>query len=295
MTYADWLKSAVETLTKCGVGQSAKLDAYLLLEKVTGKTRAQLIAFDDEFLTDTQLSALTALFNRRCQGEPMAYILGEKAFWSLNLDVDSSTLIPRPDTEVLVERALDLARAAIAQLNPPHFAILDLGTGTGAIALALACELQPYCQQHDCHLRVVGVDKIESAVALAKRNQQRNGIFCVEFVQSDWFHALLGQHFDLIVSNPPYIDAADPHLEQGDVRFEPRSALVAQKCGLGDIEQIIRQSPAHLNDGGYLLLEHGWQQGEAVRSQFLQQHWQHIQTIFDYAGLERVTLAGKPT
>ncbi|MBV7387935.1 peptide chain release factor N(5)-glutamine methyltransferase [Pasteurellaceae bacterium TAE3-ERU1] len=295
MTYADWVKSAVAKLTECDVAQSARLDAYLLLERVTNRTRAQLMAFDDTQLSTSQLSELTALLTRRMQGEPMAYILGEKAFWSLNLNVDPSTLSPRPDTEVLVERALELARVAIAQLNPPHFAILDLGTGTGAIALALAYELKEYCQQHSCQLRVVGVDKIESAVTLAKRNQQRNGIAGVEFLQSDWFAALSGQRFDLIVSNPPYIDETDAHLQQGDVRFEPRSALVAAKCGLADIEQIINQAKAHLNPGGYLLIEHGWQQGEAVRACFGAQHWADIHTIEDYAGRERVTLAGLNT
>ena len=230
---------------------------------------------------------MTALLDRRLKGEPIAYILGEKEFWSLPLNVSEGTLIPRPDTEILVEKALQIALEKLKE-NPPHFRILDLGTGTGAIALALASELSPICQKKNIQLDVIGVDLMPEVVKLAQSNAEKNQLK-VQFLQSRWFENVEGQ-FDIIVSNPPYIDETDEHLSQGDVRFEPRSALVAGENGLADLRHLINNAPVHLKDNGYLLLEHGWKQGEEVRSIFWQNHWQGVATIRDYGDNERVTL-----
>jgi release factor glutamine methyltransferase len=272
MDIRHWLKHAVATLSG---GDSPKRDAEILLAFVTGKSRSWLVAFDDASLDDVQLQQLATLLARRAQGEPIAHLVGEREFWSLPLRVSDATLIPRPDTEVLVEQAL-------AHLPVTAATILDLGTGTGAIALALASE-RPDCQ-------VTGCDRVEAAVALAQDNAQRLHITNVQFFLSHWFAALPSQRFDLIASNPPYIDAADHHLQQGDVRFEPLSALVAEEAGLADLREIITTAPAWLLPGGWLLLEHGWQQGEAVRTLMTQQGYQQVNTVDDYGGNPRVTL-----
>ena len=230
---------------------------------------------------------LTALLDRRLSCEPIAYILGEKEFWSLPLNVSKGTLIPRPDTEILVEKALQIALEKL-QKNPPHLRILDLGTGTGAIALALASELSSICQKRQISLEIIGVDLMPDVVALAQFNAERNKLN-VKFLQSRWFENITGK-FDLIVSNPPYIDAQDEHLRQGDVRFEPLSALVANDTGYADLRHIIELAPSYLNSNGVLLLEHGWQQGEKVRSIFQENHWEMVETVRDYGDNERVTL-----
>jgi len=205
----------------------------------------------------------------------------------LPLNVSEGTLIPRPDTEILVEKALQIALEKLEE-NSPHFRILDLGTGTGAIALALASELSPICQKKAIQLDVIGVDLMPEVVKLAQSNAEKNQLK-VQFFQSRWFEHVEGQ-FDLIVSNPPYIDETDEHLSQGDVFFEPRSALVAGENGLADLRHLIEYASVHLKDNGYLLLEHGWKQGEEVRSIFWQNHWQGVATIRDYGDNERVTL-----
>lgn len=195
------------------------------------------------------------------------------------LFVSPATLIPRPDTECLVEQAL-------ARLPTTPCRILDLGTGTGAIALALASE-RPDCE-------VTAVDRMPDAVALAQRNAAHLAINNVHILQSDWFSALPGQQFAMIVSNPPYIDEQDPHLAQGDVRFEPLSALVAGDCGMADIVHIIEQSRTRLEAGGFLLIEHGWQQGAVVRDAFNRAGYQAVETCRDYGDNERLTLGCKP-
>ena len=196
-------------------------------------------------------------------------------------------MIPRPDTEILVEKALQIALEKLEE-NPPHFCILDLGTGTGAIALALASELAPICQKRHIPLEIIGVDLMPDVVALARSNAERNQLN-VQFLQSRWFDNITGK-FDLIVSNPPYIDVQDEHLHQGDVRFEPLSALVANDAGYADLRHIIESAPNYLNFNGTLLLEHGWQQGEKVRSIFQENHWEMVETVRDYGDNERVTL-----
>ncbi|WP_118808503.1 peptide chain release factor N(5)-glutamine methyltransferase [Haemophilus haemolyticus] len=287
MTYNEWLLKAIEVLNQINPTENGKVDALVLLQHATGKSRTQILAFDDAEIDEKVRLKLTALLDRRLKGEPIAYILGEKEFWSLPLNVSKGTLIPRPDTEILVEKALQIALEKL-QENPPHFRILDLGTGTGAIALALASELSSICQKQQISLELIGVDLMPDVVALAQSNAERNKLN-VKFLQSRWFENITGQ-FDLIVSNPPYIDGQDEHLHQGDVRFEPLSALVANDAGYADLRHIIELSPSYLNSNGALLLEHGWQQGEKVRSIFQENHWEMVETVRDYGDNERVTL-----
>ena len=287
MTYQQWLADAVQALNQINPTENSKVDALVLLQHATGKSRTQILAFDETEIDEKVRLKLTALLDRRLRGEPIAYILGEKEFWSLPLNVSEGTLIPRPDTEILVEKALQIALEKLEE-NPSHFRILDLGTGTGAIALALASELSLICQKKAIQLDVIGVDLMPEVVKLAQSNAEKNQLD-VQFLQSRWFEHVEGQ-FDIIVSNPPYIDETDEHLSQGDVRFEPRSALVAGENGLADLRHLIECAPVHLKDNGYLLLEHGWKQGEEVRSIFWQNHWQGVATIRDYGDNERVTL-----
>ncbi|CAI1551667.1 Release factor glutamine methyltransferase [Serratia quinivorans] len=276
MDYQSWLKAAAARLTQ---SDSARRDAEILLGFVTGRARTFLMAFGETLLTQQQQEQLERLLVRRERGEPVAYLIGEREFWSLPLSVSPATLIPRPDTECLVELALE--RLPSSSCN-----ILDLGTGTGAIALALASERQ------DC--RVTGVDLQPEAVALAQHNAQKLAIGNAQFLQGSWFAPLAGQTFALIASNPPYIDAADPHLAQGDVRFEPSSALVAQQHGLADLSAIVQQAPQYLLPQGWLLLEHGWQQGESVRALLQAAGFISIATRRDYGDNDRVTFGQWP-
>ena len=287
MNYKEWLAQAIADLAQKNPTENSKIDALVLLQYATGKSRTQILAFDDTEIDEKVRLKLTALLDRRLKGEPIAYILGEKEFWSLPLNVSKGTLIPRPDTEILVEKALQIALDKL-QENPPHFRILDLGTGTGAIALALASELSSICQKQQISLEIIGVDLVPDVVALAQSNAERNKLN-VQFLQSSWLENITGQ-FDLIVSNPPYIDERDAHLRQGDVRFEPLSALVANDEGYADLRHIIESAPNYLNSNGALLLEHGWQQGEKVRSIFQENHWEMVETVRDYGDNERVTL-----
>ncbi|WP_118800376.1 peptide chain release factor N(5)-glutamine methyltransferase [Haemophilus haemolyticus] len=287
MNYKEWLAQAIADLAQKNPTENSKIDALVLLQHATGKSRTQILAFDDTEIDEKVRLNLTALLDRRLKGEPIAYILGEKEFWSLTLNVSEGTLIPRPDTEILVEKALQIALEKLEK-NPQHFRILDLGTGTGAIALALASELSPICQKRQISLEIIGVDLMPDVVELAQSNAERNKLN-VQFLQSRWFENITGQ-FDLIVSNPPYIDAQDEHLRQGDVRFEPLSALVANDAGYADLRHIIELAPSYLNSNGALLLEHGWQQGEKVRSIFQENHWEMVETVRDYGDNERVTL-----
>ncbi|KMK51028.1 SAM-dependent methyltransferase [[Actinobacillus] muris] len=283
--YAQWLTFAEQTLRENAEQDpflNPKLEANLLLQAVTKRSKSAIFAFSETQLTEPELIALAKLLARRARGEPLAYILGEKEFWSLPLKVSHATLIPRPDTERLVEVALEWANKRLE--TQENVQILDLGTGTGAIALALAAELGQRAM-------IVGVDKLAEVVALAEENRLRLGFDNVRFLQSDWFVQLNGQVFDLIVSNPPYIDAADEHLKQGDVRFEPLSALVAEQNGLADLQKIICNAPLYLTPNGALMLEHGWQQAAAVQAIFQQNQWLNIKTVQDYGRQDRVTTA----
>tara|TARA_B100000700_G_scaffold33244_1_gene31915 strand:- start:1966 stop:2811 length:846 start_codon:yes stop_codon:yes gene_type:complete len=256
--------------------ESPRLDAQVLLLHVLRKPRSYLFAWGDKALEERQLREFEKLLSQRLQGVPVAHLTGTREFWSLPLAVNSSTLIPRPDTETLVEQALALDLPENAQ-------VLDLGTGTGAIALALASERQQW--------QVQGVDASADAVTLAMHNQQSLGIANVRIYQSDWFSAIAAQRFDLIVSNPPYIDECDPHLSVGDVRYEPLSALVAKDNGLADIDHIIAQARAYLHPGATLMLEHGFEQGQAVRQLLTNYGYVNARTVVDLGQNERITLA----
>lgn len=274
LTVAQAIAWATQTLRN--TSDSPKLDAEVLLLHVLDKPKSYLFAWPEADLTDVQLSAFEKLIAERETGHPVAHLVGVREFWSLELEVNNSTLIPRPDTETLVEKALDLDL-------PTNAKMLDLGTGTGAIALSLASE-QPNWQ-------ITAVDYSEQAVALAKRNQQKLALNNVTVMQSDWFSAVPNQQFDLIVSNPPYIDELDEHLSQGDVRFEPKSALVAPDNGMADIKLIIEQARLYLAPNGYLLIEHGYQQALLLQEFFAQMAYSNILTIKDMAGCDRVTMA----
>ncbi len=255
-------------------GDSPLRDAEILLGHCLGKSRTWLYTWPDNEISEACAEQFRSLVQRRAQGEPVAYLTGYREFWSLELAVAPSTLIPRPETETLVEWSLDLALSDRAD-------VLDLGTGTGAIALALASERPTW--------GVTGVDRSEAAVVLAVENMQRCKLGNVSMVLSDWFAALAGQRFDLLVSNPPYIDAGDEHLTQGDLRFEPKTALVAGECGLADIAHIVAEAPRYLHPGGWLLLEHGYAQGAQVRALLQQRGYAGVTTRRDLAGQERVS------
>ncbi|HHA1403402.1 TPA: peptide chain release factor N(5)-glutamine methyltransferase [Enterobacter ludwigii] len=272
MEFQHWLRQAASELS---ASESPKRDAEILLEFVTGKARTYLLAFGETQLSAEQEAQLATLLARRKSGEPVAHLVGEREFWSLPLYVSPATLIPRPDTECLVEQALSRLPAQACR-------ILDLGTGTGAIALALASE-RPDCE-------VTAVDVMPDAVALAQRNVARLGFPNVTVLQSSWFSVLDNRTFGMIVSNPPYIDEHDPHLTQGDVRFEPLTALVAANEGLADIVHIVTTSRQHLLPGGWLLVEHGWTQGDAVRDVFIAAGYRAVETCRDYGGNDRLTL-----
>lgn len=261
-------------INKLSDSDTARLDAEVLLCHVLDVTRSYLYSWSDRVLSVSQYSQFQALLERRVKGVPIAYIVGNKEFWSLNLQVSENTLIPRPETELLVE--LVLARLDVDS----QAKVIDLGTGSGAIALAIAKE------RVNCN--VIATDKSTTALAIAKQNAKNLGLDRVEFVESDWLMNL--GIADVIVSNPPYIAASDPHLTQGDVQYEPRTALIAANDGLADIRTIISQAPKHLTNGGCLLLEHGYDQAPSVRSLLKQYGFKQIETYKDLAGWDRVTL-----
>ncbi|MBA6420481.1 peptide chain release factor N(5)-glutamine methyltransferase [Pseudomonas sp. 5Ae-yellow] len=254
--------------------ESPVLDAELLLCHVLGKGRSYLRTWPEAQPSAEQVERFLVLLARRRTGEPVAYLLGERGFWSLDLQVSPATLIPRADTERLVELGLELGPTGVAQ-------VLDLGTGTGAIALALAAERGDW--------QLTGSDRVPDAVALAQSNAERLQLSNTRFLLSNWFSALQGQCFDLILSNPPYIAADDPHLAQGDVRFEPRSALVSGADGLDDIRLLVAAAPDHLKQGGWFLLEHGWQQSAAVQALLVERGFVDVDSWTDLAGHPRVT------
>lgn len=260
-------------------GDEARRDAEVLLASVLGCGRSHLYAHAEQTLTASQSAKFRALIERRAAGEPVAYLLGTREFWSMELAVSDGTLIPRPDTELLVERAL-LCIPKDAALR-----IADLGTGSGAIALAIARE-RPRCH-------VIATDISEAALGVARGNAARLGIDSVEFRCGDWCTALAGTRCAVIISNPPYIPAADPHLTEGDVRFEPRAALTPGPDGLEAIRRIAAQAHAHLYSGGWLLLEHGYDQSPAVTELLNDQGYREIATHNDLAGHNRVTQGRK--
>ena len=262
------------------MSDSAKLDAELLLCFVINKNRSYLLTWPEKLIEPILISQYVELLNRRFQGEPIAYILGQKEFWSLPFYVSPSTLIPRPDTETLVELVLEQCS------SHKELSCLDLGTGTGAIALALASEKSLW--------QIDAVDFNNEAVALAKKNAKHLKFNQVNIYQSDWFNSLPSdKKFDIIVSNPPYIDDKDEHIGQGELRFEPLSALVASKEGLGDIEHISQSARHYLKEGGMLFFEHGFEQGTLVRDLLLLHGYKSPLTVKDLNGQDRITWAVK--
>lgn len=274
------LSEAQTALTKIVSANEAKLEAQLLLQHVLKVNRAWLIAHENDALQPNKHSAFGVLLNRRLHGEPVAYILGYREFYGLELIVTPDTLIPRPDTETLVEAAL----AKILNNQATH--ILDLGTGTGAIALAIASK-RPQTQ-------ITAVDASQAALNVATENAQKLHITNISFVLSSWFNALIHKTYDVIVSNPPYIEQDDMHLQQGDLRFEPISALASGANGLKDICKIIDDCLIHLKPQGWLMLEHGYNQAEQVSELMAQAGLTDIETIKDLGGNHRVTMGKNP-
>lgn len=272
-TIGDALIFGVTQLNK--FSDSPKQDIEVLLCEVLDCSRTKLFTAPDDQMLDVEYQRFCELVAQRKTGKPVSYIIGHQDFWSLSLEVNESTLIPRPETELLVEQVLSLSL-------PECSKVLDLGTGTGAIALAVAKE-KP-------HWHVTGSDRIPLAVELAERNRNRNGIANTTFLESCWFEAFQKQHFDVILSNPPYVESNSEYLKKGDLRFEPMSALASGGNGLDDIRIIVSQSPRFLTKGGWLLLEHGFNQGAAIRALFEAACFQQVSTIKDYADLDRITL-----
>ncbi|MGD8998881.1 MAG: peptide chain release factor N(5)-glutamine methyltransferase [Granulosicoccaceae bacterium] len=259
------------------VSDSPRLDAECLLAHALGKPRSYLMTWPEQHADKQALQTFNTLLARRLAGEPVAHLTGQREFWSLDLQVSADTLIPRPDTETLVEAALAIIPAGAT------WRIADLGTGSGAIALAIASE-RPRCEVTACDLSV-------AALAVATANRDRLGLHNVTLLHSRWYSAFTdNDRFELIVGNPPYIAENDPHLARGDVRFEPGLALVSGPDGLDAIRSLISGAPRHLQAGGWLMLEHGLEQGNAVRKLMRQAGFTHVDTLTDLEGRERVTL-----
>jgi release factor glutamine methyltransferase len=276
-TISDALHTATLLLERSSA--SARLDAELLLEYVTGLSRTDFRAAPERELPAAAGWSFQQLIRRRLQGEPVAYIRGHQEFWSLPLEVTPAVLIPRPETELVVERTL-------AQLHPDATDVADLGTGSGAIALAIATERPA--------LQVTAVDVSGDALEIAKRNAARLQIHNVRFERGSWLAPLAGRRFDVIASNPPYVARGGADLAAGVSRFEPEVALIPGATGLEAIEQIVAQAGAHLKPGGWLILEHGWTQAGAVRDRLVRSGFAHVRSHADLAGHERVTEGSLP-
>lgn len=279
VTIEQAIQHAKQQLIKTGLLDSPLLDAELLLCHTLDVNRSYLFTWPEKELTTHQYEQFQQLIEQRLTHQPIAYILGNKEFWGLDLQVSSDTLIPRADTETLIEATLALKPANINQCK-----ILDLGTGTGAIALAL---------KHECpNSEITAVDFSLGALEVAKKNAINNQLN-VNFLHSNWFSALTAKDFDIIVSNPPYIEENDQHIFQGDVQFEPRSALTSGKDGLDDIRLIIDQAWSFLKSDGWLVIEHGYNQAQVMQQLFSDKGYQHYQLHKDLAGNPRISLAQK--
>ncbi len=283
MQISQILKTAVQQLAPNS--DSPRLDAEILLAHSLQKNRTWLITWSDKEPDELALLAFYQLLDRRLKGEPIAHIIGSREFWSLPLKVSKDTLIPRPETELLVENILD------AYPQTPDIRLLDLGTGSGAIALALASE-RPNWQ-------ITATDKSAAALNIAQQNAQQLNLKNINFICADWFSAFENPHaknqqFEIIASNPPYIPAADPHLSQGDLRFEPLSALTSGKDGLHDIHLICKQALSHLTSGGMLIIEHGFDQKEELLRIFTNSAYKNIRQAADLSHQPRLTIGFKP-
>lgn len=254
---------------------SSQLDAELLLGETLGKSRTWIHTWPESVLEEQDHQHFCELVRQRKSGEPVAHLTGKQEFWSLELKVTEDTLIPRPDTETLIEQALKLIPA-----NEP-WRVADLGTGTGAIAIAIASE-RPEC-------RIIATDLSAAALEVAKENREHHQLNNIEYREGSWFLPLEGERFHIILSNPPYISLEDPHLELGDLRYEPNSALLSGDSGMDDLNHLINNAGDYLLSGGILMVEHGYDQGKKVRSLFQQNNFSGVTTLHDLAGLERTT------
>lgn len=275
MTIGECLRWAKARLP----ADSAHLEAHLLLEHVSGLGRTTLYAWPERELEQVTIRQFQSLVQQRCEGTPIAYLLGQREFYGLTLRVDERVLIPRPETELLVDVALEHTLESQAK-------VLDLGTGSGAIALALASQRPDWS--------ICATDQSDDALAVAKVNKENLGVQNVEFYRSDWFASIPPTRFDLIVSNPPYVEPDSEFLQQGDVRFEPINALVAPNHGLADLLAIIEAAPSYLKAGGFIWLEHGYQQAEQLRECLTELGYRGAVTHCDLQGLDRVTGAQWP-
>ena len=281
------LKTASSELEQQQISDSAKLDAELLLAFCLNQSRTYLYTWPEKPLSESQQACFHKLVQQRLLGKPIAHLTGKREFWGLSLKVTADTLIPRPDTEILIETALEkcFIDKHSASESQQACSILDLGTGTGAIALALKTE-QPNCEVH-------AVDFSLAALDVAKQNALTHNL-PIQFHHSSWFEQLDSSlKFNLIVSNPPYIEEQDPHLLQGDVRFEPLSALTAGQDGLADLKIIIEQACSFLKPQGWLMVEHGYNQDTDVSALFTLHGYQQIETIQDYGQNPRITIGQK--
>jgi release factor glutamine methyltransferase len=259
----------------------ARIEAQSLMQHVLDVPRAFLFAHPEELPEEPEQRRFEALLARRLGGEPMAYILGEREFFGLAFAVTPAVLIPRPETELLVELALQRIAEAAASGASEEYAALDLGVGSGAVALSIAA--------HYPHINMTACDKSAAALEVARENAGRLNIANAAFLASDWYAALEGERYNLIVSNPPYVAEHDPHLKQGDLRFEPWGALSSGADGLADIRAIVAGAAAHLKSGGWLMFEHGFDQAEQARELLRQAGFVSVFSAKDLAGIERVT------
>ncbi len=273
MQIVEALKNAQQQLN---LFDSAKLDAEILLCSVLNCERPYVYAHPEQELSNKEIGSFNKLIPLRAEGQPVAHLINNKEFWSLSLHVTKDTLIPRPETEFLVEEVLNIIPS---DLNKK---ILDMGTGSGAIAIAIASE-RPLAS-------LTATDNSDAAIKVAKQNADAHKIENIKFIKADWFENENIKTYDLIVSNPPYIENNDPHLEQGDVRYEPISALASGKDGLDDLRIIIRESKDHLSQQGWLLVEHGYNQGEAVKQLFIENGYVSLSTLKDYSGNDRISI-----
>jgi release factor glutamine methyltransferase len=271
MTIDQAIKTGIQTLSN---SESPETDCSVLLCHLLQCNSTYLHTWPDKALTKAQQQAYSAYLAQRLKGRPIAHIIGQRGFWTLDLKVTPDTLIPRPDTEILVNAALEKIT--------PKMCIADLGTGTGAIGLALASER--------ADITVIATDYSAAALVVAKQNIAQTRLNNVMLWQGDWLSAITRHSLDMIVSNPPYIEIDDPHLRQGDVGFEPLSALVSGQDGLNDIRSIVEQAQRCLKPLGWLMIEHGFQQAKEVKDIFQQAGLEKIETVKDFGGNDRVTL-----
>jgi len=275
---ANILLQSTDRLTS--VSPTSRLDAEVLICFALNWDRSKLYTDSNSHLKDNQIEKISALIKKREHGEPVAYIVGKQEFWSMDLKVTSETLIPRPETEHLVE-------AVLAKISKNHSAkICELGTGSGAISIAILKE-RPNCT-------MIATDISQQALNVAKQNADLYASNNLEFFQSNWFENIEETHFDIVVSNPPYIAKDDIHLNKGDLLYEPKVALVAEDNGLLCIKTIVNQSMEHLKPNGWVLLEHGWNQADDVRMIFKINSYKNITTLKDYSNIDRITMAQKP-